>query len=66
MLVSEHSKSLNMIRLRKSAEEPDAGILLVRICGGLGWETAGPTRNSDVKIFCSFVASPFSTGYGSR
>ena len=34
-----------MIRFAKSAEEPDAGNLLVRICGGLGRESAGPTRN---------------------
>jgi hypothetical protein len=25
-------------------EEPYEGILHVRVCGGTGWETAGPTR----------------------
>jgi hypothetical protein len=34
-----------MIKFLKSAEEPDAGNLLVRICGGLGRESAGPTQN---------------------
>jgi hypothetical protein len=38
-----------MIRLLQSAEEPDAGNSLVRICGGLGSETAGPTRKKILK-----------------
>jgi hypothetical protein len=25
-------------------EEPDAGNLLVRVCGGADWVTSGPTR----------------------
>ena len=33
-----------MIRFAKSAEELDTGNLFVRICGGLGRESAGPTQ----------------------
>ena len=29
-------------------EEPDAGNLLVRVCGGAAWVTSGPTRKIGV------------------
>ncbi len=32
-------------------EEPDAGNLLVRVCGGAAWVTSGPTRK--VGAYCS-------------
>ena len=50
-----------MIRFAKSAEEPDAGNLLGRICGGLGRESTGLTRNRTfVQLALGLVSKPLS------